>query len=102
MSTTGKKREASVCCKPNYHFSSQFFWQSNLKQRFSVMMQYERDKKYEIGIYLVIFALFFLSYGIVLQPEYKMPEVDLSFIYDTDYVIEQRVVDICFILIMSR
>lgn len=84
------KREASVCCKPNYHFSSQFFWQSNLKQRFSVMMQYERDKKYEIGIYLVIFALFFLSYGIVLQPEYKMPEVDLSFIYDTDYVIEHE------------
>ena len=77
------KRESSVLCsKKKYHFSSQFFWQSNLKQRFSVMMQYERNRKFEIGTYFVVFALFFLSYGFVLQPAYKSPEVDFNYIYD--------------------
>ena len=82
------KRESSVLCsKKKYHFSSQFFWQSNLKQRFSVMMQYERNRKFEIGTYFVVFALFFLSYGFVLQPAYKSPEVDFNYIYDEDYTI---------------
>ena len=82
------KRESSVLCsKKKYHFSSQFFWQSNLKQRFSVMMQYERNRKFEIGTYFVVFALFFLSYGFVLQPAYKSPEVNFNYIYDEDYTI---------------
>ena len=82
------KRESSVLCsKKKYHFSSQFFWLSNLKQRFSVMMQYERNRKFEIGTYFVVFALFFLSYGFVLQPAYKSPEVDFNYIYDEDYTI---------------
>ena len=77
-----------LCRKKKYHFSSQFFWQSNLKQRFSVMMQYERNRKFEIATYFVVFALFSLSYGFVLQPEYKPPELNLEHIYNTDYVIE--------------
>ena len=79
------KREHAVCRRDP--FGSQFFRQAHLKQRFAVMMQYERDRKIEKCIYFMIFALLFLSYSIVLQPEYKPPEVDLSFIHDADYVI---------------
>ena len=79
------KREHAVCRRDP--FGSQFFRQAHLKQRFAVMMQYERDRKIEKCIYFMIFALLFLSYSIVLQPEYKPPEVDLSIIYDADYVI---------------
>ena len=50
-------------------------------------MQYERNRKFEIGTYFVVFALFFLSYGFVLQPAYKSPEVDFNYIYDEDYTI---------------
>lgn len=83
------KRESSVLCsKKKYHFSSQFFWQSNLKQRFSVMMQYERNRKFEIGTYFVVFALFFLSYGFVLQPAYRPQGLNLEYICNADYVIE--------------
>ena len=79
------KREHAVCRRDP--FGSQFFRQAHLKQRFAVMMQYERDRKIEKCIYFMIFALLFLSYSIVLQPEYEPPEVDLSIIYDADYVI---------------
>lgn len=79
------KREHAVCRRDP--FGSQFFRQAHLKQRFAVMMQYERDRKIEKCIYFMIFALLFLSYSIVLQPEYRPPEVDLSFIHDADYVI---------------
>ena len=79
------KREHAVCRRDP--FGSQFFRQAHLKQRFAVMMQYERDRKIEKCIYFMIFALLFLSYSIVLQPAYKPPEVDLSFIHDADYVI---------------
>lgn len=79
------KREHAVCCRDP--FGSQFFRQAHLKQRFAVMMQYERDRKIEKCIYFMIFALLFLSYSIVLQPEYRPPEVDLSIIHDADYVI---------------
>ena len=79
------KREHTVCRRDP--FGSQFFRQAHLKQRFAVMMQYERDRKIEKCIYFMIFALLFLSYSIVLQPAYKPPEVDLSFIHDADYVI---------------
>ena len=51
------------------------------------MMQYERNRKFEIGTYFVVFALFFLSYGFVLQPAYKSLEVDFNYIYDEDYTI---------------
>ena len=79
------KREHAVCRRDP--FGSQFFRRAHLKQRFAVMMQYERDRKIEKCIYFMIFALLFLSYSIVLQPAYKPPEVDLSFIHDADYVI---------------
>ena len=83
------KRESSVLCrKKKYHFSSQFFWQSNLKQRFSVMMQYERNRKFEMGIYFMVFTLFFLSYGFVLQPAYRPQGLNLEYICNADYVIE--------------
>ena len=36
----------------------------------------------------MIFTLFFLSYGVVLQPAYRPPEDDLNCIYDDDYYIE--------------
>lgn len=81
------KRESSACRRPNYYFGSQFFRQAHLKQRFSVMMRYERDKKLERKLYFMIFAMFFLSYSIVLQPAYRPPEIELSFIYDADYSI---------------
>lgn len=81
------KRESSVCRRPNYYFGSQFFRQAHLKQRFAVMMRYERDKKLERKLYFMIFAMFFLSYSIVLQPAYRLPEIELSFIYDADYSI---------------
>lgn len=83
------KRESSVLCrKKKYHFSSQFFWQSNLKQRFSVMMQYERNRKFEMGIYFMVFTLFFLSYGFVLQPAYRPQGLNLEYIYNADYIIK--------------
>ena len=36
----------------------------------------------------MIFTLFFLSYGVVLQPAYRPPEENPSCIYDEDYYIE--------------
>ena len=80
------KRERAVC--RSYPFGSQFFRQANLKQRFAVMMQFERDRKIEKCIYFMIFALLFLSYSIVLQPEYRPPGLNLDYIYTTDYIIK--------------
>ena len=80
------KRERTVC--RSYPFGSQFFRQANLKQRFAVMMQFERDRKIEKCIYFMIFALLFLSYSIVLQPEYRPPGLNLDYIYTTDYIIK--------------
>ena len=80
------KRERAVC--RSYPFGSQFFRQANLKQRFAVMMQFERDRKIEKCIYFMIFALLFLSYSIVVQPEYRPPGLNLDYIYTTDYIIK--------------
>ena len=80
------KRERAVCRR--YPFGSQFFRRANLKQRFAVMMQFERDRKIEKCIYFMIFALLFLSYSIVLQPEYRPPGLNFDYIYTTDYIIK--------------
>lgn len=51
-------------------------------------MQYERNRKFEIGTYFVVFALFFLSYGFVLQPAYRPQGLNLEHIYNADYIIK--------------
>lgn len=83
------KRESLITGnRQKFSFSSQFLWQSDLAQRFSVLLNYKRNRKIEIGIYGMILTLFFLSYGIVLQPAYRPPEENPSCIYDKDYYIE--------------
>ena len=45
-------------------------------------------KKTVPSIIFMIFALLFLSYSIVLQPEYRPPGLNLDYIYTTDYIIK--------------
>ena len=53
-------------------------------------MQYERNRKFEMGIYFMVFTLFFLSYGFVLQPAYRPQGLNLEYICNADYVIEYK------------